>query len=52
MQHIGENTHWFSYLYQQEEFVEAVKKEYEKEFFNDGIVIKRGKKNFRKVFSK
>lgn len=32
MQHIGENTHWFSYLYQQEEFVEAVKNEYEKKF--------------------
>ncbi len=34
------------------EKVSDVKKEYEKEFFNDGIVIKRGKKNFRKVFSK
>lgn len=32
MQHLGENTHWFSYLYQHEEFVEAVKKEYEKKF--------------------
>lgn len=34
------------------EKVSDVKKEYEKEFFNYGIVIKRGKKNFRKVFSK
>ena len=34
------------------EKVSDVKKEYEQTFFKDGIVIKRGKKNFRKVFSK
>lgn len=29
-----------------------IKKEYEKSYFSDGIVIKRGKKNFRKVVVK
>lgn len=32
MQHLGENTHWFSYLYQHEEFVQTVKKEYREKF--------------------
>ena len=34
------------------EKVSDVKKEYEQAFLKDGIVIKRGKKNFRKVFAK
>lgn len=36
--HSGRNTHWFSYLYQHEEFREAVKKEY-REKFSDYLTI-------------
>lgn len=30
--HTGRNTHWFFYLYQQEDFVEMIKKEYREKF--------------------